>query len=85
MVKEQIILSAITQHVWDNKAQSAWVYERSCLTNLIFCDKVTGLVDKGKVVDVVYLSFSKAFASFSAAFSCRNLLLVAWTGVPFAG
>ena len=35
---------------------------RSCLTNLIsFYDKVTRLVDEGKVVDVVYLDFSKTF------------------------
>jgi len=33
-----------------------------CLTNLIsFNDQVTRLVDEGKVVDVVYLDFSKAF------------------------
>jgi len=36
--------------------------DRSCLTNLIlFYDKVTHLVMKGKAVDVVYLNFSKAF------------------------
>ncbi|GAB0205804.1 mitochondrial enolase superfamily member 1 [Grus japonensis] len=34
---------------------------RSCLTNPIFYDKVTHLVDEGKAVDVVYLDFSKAF------------------------
>ncbi|KAK4806699.1 LOW QUALITY PROTEIN: hypothetical protein QYF61_027700 [Mycteria americana] len=68
-VMEQIILSAITRHVQDTQAQSAWVYEsRSCLTNLIsFYDKVTCLVDEGKAVDVVYLDFGKAFDTKLAA------------------
>lgn len=35
---------------------------RSCLTNLIsFCNKMTSLIDDGKVVNVVSLDFSKAF------------------------
>ena len=39
---------------------------RSCLTNLIsFSDKMTGLVDEGKAVDVVYLGFSKTFDAVS--------------------
>ena len=39
---------------------------RSCLTNLIsFSDKMTGLVDEGKAVDVVYLGFSKTFDTVS--------------------
>ncbi|GAB0209537.1 mitochondrial enolase superfamily member 1 [Grus japonensis] len=63
---EQIILSAITQHVQDNQvirpSQHGFVKGRSCLTNLIsFYDKMTCLVDEGKTVDVVYLDFSKAF------------------------
>ncbi|GAB0199824.1 mitochondrial enolase superfamily member 1 [Grus japonensis] len=65
-VMEQIILSAITQHVQDNQAirpsQHGFVKGRSCLTNLIsFYDKVTCLADEGKAVDVVYLDFTKAF------------------------
>ncbi|GAB0199281.1 mitochondrial enolase superfamily member 1 [Grus japonensis] len=65
-VMEQIILSAITQHVQDNQvirpSQHGFVKGRSCLTNLIsFYDKMTCLVDEGKAVDVVYLDFSKAF------------------------
>ncbi|PKU33043.1 rna-directed dna polymerase from mobile element jockey-like [Limosa lapponica baueri] len=69
-VMEQIILSAITQHIQDNQvirpSQHAFMKGRSCLTNLIsFYDKVTYLVDEGKAVDVVYLDFSKAFDTVS--------------------
>jgi len=43
--------------------QHGFMKGRSCLTDLIcFCDKVIRLVDEGKAVDVVYLTFSKAFA-----------------------
>ncbi|KAK4830948.1 hypothetical protein QYF61_014407 [Mycteria americana] len=67
---EQIILSAIMQHVQDNQmirpSQHGFRKGRSCLTNLIsFYDKVTHLADEGKAVDVVYLDFSKAFDTVS--------------------
>ena len=59
---EQIILTAIMQHVQDNQAirpsQHGFMNGRSCLTQLISSyDKVTRLVDEGKAVDVVYLDF----------------------------
>jgi len=38
---------------------------RSSFTNLISYDQVTLLVDEGKVVDVVYLDYSKAFGTIS--------------------
>ncbi|KAK4830835.1 hypothetical protein QYF61_013764 [Mycteria americana] len=42
---------------------TAWVYKgKLCLTNL---DKMTGLVDEGGAVDVVYLNFSNAFHTVS--------------------
>ncbi|KAK4827193.1 hypothetical protein QYF61_015221 [Mycteria americana] len=56
-VMEQIILSAITWHVQDNQvirpSQHGFMKGRSCLTDVIFYDKVTCLVDEGKAVDVV--------------------------------
>ncbi|KAK4825828.1 LOW QUALITY PROTEIN: hypothetical protein QYF61_002951 [Mycteria americana] len=54
-VMEQIILSAIMQHVQDNQgirpSQHGFMKGRSCLTNLIsFYDKVTPLVDEGRAI-----------------------------------
>lgn len=58
-----LVLSAITQHVWDNQvirpSQHGIMKGKSCLTN--FYDKVTHLVDDGKTVDAVDLDFSKPF------------------------
>ncbi|KAK4825843.1 hypothetical protein QYF61_003094 [Mycteria americana] len=76
-VMEQIILSAITQHVQDNQvirlSQRGFMKGKSCLTNLIFYDKVTCLVDEGKAVDVVYLDFSRAFGTISHSILLEKL------------
>ena len=45
------------------------------MTNLTtFYDEVTGLVDKGRAVDIVYLDFSKAFDTASCKILIENLL-----------
>ncbi|KAK4806855.1 hypothetical protein QYF61_012576 [Mycteria americana] len=65
-IMEKIILGATERHLKNNAiirhSQHGFTKGKSCLTNLISSyDKVTCLVDKGKVVDVVFLDFSKAF------------------------
>ena len=59
------ILSALTRQEKDNQgirpSQHGFMKGRSCLTNLIFYDQVTCLVDERKAVGIIYLDFSKAF------------------------
>jgi len=45
-----------------NKSQHGFMPERSCLSNLLeFLQSVTEAVDRGELVDVIYLDFQKAF------------------------
>jgi len=74
-VMEQLILEVIIKQVEEKKlmrsSQHGFTKGKSCLTNLIpFYDDVTGWVDEGRAMDVVYLDFSKAFDTVS-----HNILL----------
>jgi len=65
-----IILDAISKQVEEKKiirsSQHGFTKGKSCLTSLIdFHDGMTGWVDEGRAVDVVYLGFSKAFDTVS--------------------
>lgn len=47
-------------------SQLGFIKAISCLTNLIsFYNEMSGAVDKGRTMYVVYLSFSKAFGAVS--------------------
>ncbi|CAM5168126.1 unnamed protein product [Eretmochelys imbricata] len=63
---EQVLKESILKHLEERKvirnSQHGFTKGKSCLTNLIaFYDEITGSVDEGKAVDVLFLDFSKAF------------------------
>jgi len=72
---EQLILEVIIKQKEEKnvirRSQHGFTKGKSCLTNLIaFYDGMTGWVDEGRAVDVVYRDFSKAFDTVS-----HNILL----------
>ncbi|CAM4541142.1 unnamed protein product, partial [Lepidochelys kempii] len=69
-IMEQVLKESILKHLHERKvirnSQHGFTKGRSCLTNLIaFYDEITGSVDEGKAVDVLFLDFSKAFDTIS--------------------
>jgi len=67
---EQLILEVIIKQVEEKKvirsSQHGFTKGKSCLTNLIaFYNGMTGWVDEGRAMDVVYLDFTKAFDTVS--------------------
>ncbi|PKU36532.1 rna-directed dna polymerase from mobile element jockey- hypothetical protein [Limosa lapponica baueri] len=75
---ERLILGTISKHMEEKKAirssQHGFTKGKSCLTNLIaFYDGMTGWMDEGRVVDVVYLDFSNAFHTVSHSILIGNL------------
>ncbi|CAM4403646.1 unnamed protein product [Lepidochelys olivacea] len=67
---EQVLRESILKHFEERKvirnSPHGFTKGMSSLTNLIaFCDEITGSVDEGKAVDVLFFDFSKAFDTVS--------------------
>jgi len=66
-VMEQPFLETISMHMNDKKVIRSSLYGstegKSCLISLLipFYNEMTGLVDEGRAVDIVYFDFRKAF------------------------
>ncbi|CAM5115094.1 unnamed protein product [Natator depressus] len=75
---EQVLKESILKHLEERKgirnSQYGFTKGKSCLTNLIaLYDEITGSVDTGKVVDVIYLEFRKAFDTVSHSILASKL------------
>ncbi|CAM5144062.1 unnamed protein product [Eretmochelys imbricata] len=76
-IMEQVLKESISKHLEKKgirNTQHGFTKGKSCLINLIaFYNEITGSVDEGKAVDVLFLDFSKAFDTLSHSILARKL------------
>ncbi|CAM4576024.1 unnamed protein product [Caretta caretta] len=73
VLKESVLKPFEERKVIGN-SQHGFTKGKSCLTNLIaFYDEITGSVDEGKAVDVLFLDFSRAFDTVSHSIFASKL------------
>ncbi|CAM5086922.1 unnamed protein product [Natator depressus] len=75
---EQVLKESILKHLEERKvirnSQHGFTKGKSCLPNLIAVfDEITGSVDEGKAVDLLFLDFSKAFDMVSHSIPASKL------------
>ncbi|CAM5165031.1 unnamed protein product [Natator depressus] len=77
-IMEQVLKESILKHLEERKvirnSQHGFTKGKSCLTNLLaFYDEITGSVDEGKAVDMLFLDFSKASDTVSHSILASKL------------
>ncbi|CAM4553317.1 unnamed protein product [Caretta caretta] len=77
-IMEQVLKETILKHLEERKvirnSQNGFTNSKSCLINLTtFYDEITGSVDVGKAVDLIYLDFRKAFDTVSHSILASKL------------
>ncbi|CAM4644984.1 unnamed protein product [Caretta caretta] len=75
---EQVLKESILKHLEERKvirnSQHGFTKGKLCLTNLIgFYEEITVSVDEGKLMDLLFLDFSKAFDTVSHSILARKL------------